>query len=96
MRENRTYSLSGGRWPVRKRATSDPTPMKPPNKGANSGGGGGGKGGAQREHRPSGKIVKPDDGYFERHKNGWRVQLVACKYKEASMKQLFQDEHPEL
>jgi hypothetical protein len=43
-----------------------------------------------------GKIVKSDDGYFERHKNGWRVQLVACKYKEASMKQLFQDEHPEL
>jgi hypothetical protein len=25
MRENRTYSLSGGRWPARKRATSDPT-----------------------------------------------------------------------
>ncbi|MCX6630509.1 MAG: reverse transcriptase domain-containing protein, partial [Candidatus Solibacter sp.] len=28
MRENRTYSLSGGRWPARKRATSDPTPKK--------------------------------------------------------------------
>src|SRR5436309_15216682 len=26
MRENCTYSLSGGRWPARKRATSDPTP----------------------------------------------------------------------
>jgi hypothetical protein len=26
------YSLSGGRWPARKRATSDPTPMKAPNK----------------------------------------------------------------
>jgi len=25
MREIRTYSLSGGRWPARKRATSDPT-----------------------------------------------------------------------
>ena len=25
MRENRTYSLSGGRWPARERATSDPT-----------------------------------------------------------------------
>ena len=32
MRENRTYSLSGGRWPARKRATSDPTPMKGSNK----------------------------------------------------------------
>jgi group II intron reverse transcriptase/maturase len=32
MRENRTYSLSGGRWPARKRATSDPTPMNQPNK----------------------------------------------------------------
>src|ERR1700730_11261344 len=31
MRENRTYSLSGGRWPARKRATSDPTPMRPGN-----------------------------------------------------------------
>jgi len=28
MRENRTYSLSGGRWPARKRATSDPTARK--------------------------------------------------------------------
>jgi hypothetical protein len=28
MRENCTYSLSGGRWPARKRATSDPTAMK--------------------------------------------------------------------
>jgi hypothetical protein len=25
IRENRTCSLSGGRWPARKRATSDPT-----------------------------------------------------------------------
>ncbi len=32
MRENCTYSLSGGRWPARKRATSDPTPVKHPNK----------------------------------------------------------------
>src|ERR1035437_6860304 len=32
MRENCTYSLSGGRWLARKRATSDPTPMKPSNK----------------------------------------------------------------
>src|SRR3974390_313958 len=32
MRENRTCSLSGGRWPARERATSDPTPMKAPNK----------------------------------------------------------------
>ena len=32
MRENCTYSLSGGRWPARKRATSDPTPMKGSNK----------------------------------------------------------------
>jgi group II intron reverse transcriptase/maturase len=31
MRENRTYSLSGGRWPARKRVTSDPTPAKQPN-----------------------------------------------------------------
>ncbi len=31
MRENRTCSLSGGRWPARKRATSDPTPTKCPN-----------------------------------------------------------------
>jgi len=29
MRENCTYSLSGGRWPARKRATSDPTAKKP-------------------------------------------------------------------
>jgi RNA-directed DNA polymerase len=28
MRENCTYSLSGGRWPARKCATSDPTPSK--------------------------------------------------------------------
>src|SRR5450432_3834597 len=28
MRENCTYSLSGGRWPARKRATSDPTATK--------------------------------------------------------------------
>src|ERR1700691_5293171 len=33
MRENCTCSLSGGRWPARKRATSDPTPMNQPNKG---------------------------------------------------------------
>jgi group II intron reverse transcriptase/maturase len=33
MRENCTYRLSGGRWPARKRATSDPTPTKQPNKG---------------------------------------------------------------
>src|ERR1700687_1638981 len=33
MRENCTYSLSGGRWLARKRATSDPTPRKPSNKG---------------------------------------------------------------
>ena len=32
MRENRTYSLSGGRWLARPRATSDPTPMNPSNK----------------------------------------------------------------
>jgi RNA-directed DNA polymerase len=32
MRENRLYSLSGGRWPARKRATSDPTPMNHSNK----------------------------------------------------------------
>jgi len=32
MRENRTCSLSGGRWPARKRATSDPTLTKPSNK----------------------------------------------------------------
>jgi hypothetical protein len=30
IRENRTCSLSGGRWPARKRATSDPTPMNQP------------------------------------------------------------------
>src|SRR5499427_7833789 len=28
MRENCTYSLRGGRWPARKRATSDPTARK--------------------------------------------------------------------
>src|SRR5215467_12273939 len=32
MRENCTYSLSGGRWPACKRATSDPTPAKRSNK----------------------------------------------------------------
>ena len=32
MRENCTYSLSGGRWLARKCATSDPTPMKGSNK----------------------------------------------------------------
>src|SRR5438270_6095366 len=32
MRENCTYSLSGGRWPARKRATSDPTPVNLSNK----------------------------------------------------------------
>ena len=31
IRENRPCSLSGGRRPARKRASSDPTPMKPPN-----------------------------------------------------------------
>jgi len=36
MRENCTYSLSGGRWPARKRATSDPTPMNQPNKGGSA------------------------------------------------------------
>ena len=36
MRENCTYSLSGGRWPAHKRATSDPTPMNQPNKGEQS------------------------------------------------------------
>ncbi len=36
MRENCTYSLSGGRWPARKRATSDPTPTKRLNKGEQS------------------------------------------------------------
>ena len=36
MRENCTYSLSGGRWPARKRATSDPTPVNQPNKGESS------------------------------------------------------------
>src|SRR5580658_8218520 len=41
MRENCTYSLSGGRWPARKCATSDPTPEKAPNKGKTSGGAGG-------------------------------------------------------
>ena len=33
MRENRTYSLSGGRRPARKRASSDPTPAKRSNNG---------------------------------------------------------------
>jgi RNA-directed DNA polymerase len=33
MRENCTYSLSGGRWLARKRATSDPTPTKRSNEG---------------------------------------------------------------
>jgi len=39
--------LSGGRWPARKRATSDPTPAKPLNKagGDTGGGSGGGKAG---------------------------------------------------
>ena len=32
MRENRPYSLSGGRRSARKRASSDPTPAKQPNK----------------------------------------------------------------
>ena len=36
MRENCTYSLSGGRWLARKRATSDPTPVNQPNKGESS------------------------------------------------------------
>ena len=45
------YSLSGGRWPARKRATSDPTPMNQPNKGeVRPGGGWGGKGAGQGEH----------------------------------------------
>src|SRR5450432_3688297 len=33
MRENCTYSLSGGRWPARQRATSDPTARKRSNAG---------------------------------------------------------------
>ncbi len=37
MRENCTYSLSGGRWPARKRATSDPTATKPGNAGGAKG-----------------------------------------------------------
>ena len=37
MRENRTCSLSGGRRPARKRASSDPTPMKPGNSGEGKG-----------------------------------------------------------
>ena len=36
-RENRTPRLSGGRWPARKRATSDPTPMRPGNAGGGKG-----------------------------------------------------------
>ena len=52
MRENRTYSLSGGRRPARKRASSDPTPVKLSNKErAILGGDGGGKGEDQGEHR---------------------------------------------
>jgi hypothetical protein len=31
-----------------------------------------------------GKPVKPDDGYFERHKGGWRVQHIGCKGVEPS------------
>jgi hypothetical protein len=33
MQEDCTSSLSGGRWPARKCATSDPTPAKQPNEG---------------------------------------------------------------
>jgi len=33
IRENRPCSLSGGRRPARKRASSDPTPMNHPNRG---------------------------------------------------------------
>jgi hypothetical protein len=36
-----------------------------------------------------GKVVKPDDGYFEWHKGGWRVQHVGCKGKEVSLKPIF-------
>src|SRR5215469_7531533 len=35
IRENRTCSLGGGRRPARKRASSDPTPTKCPNKSGN-------------------------------------------------------------
>jgi hypothetical protein len=31
-----------------------------------------------------GTLVEPDDGYFERHKHGWRVQHVRCKDSESS------------
>ena len=36
MRENCTYSLSGGRWPACKRATFDPTPQNRPNQEASA------------------------------------------------------------
>ena len=32
-----------------------------------------------------GKPVEPGEGYFERHKGGWRVQHVGCKDAESAM-----------
>jgi hypothetical protein len=39
-----------------------------------------------------GKVVQPDDGYFERHKGGWRVQHVACQGEEGTLKPIFDKE----
>ena len=49
MRENRTYSLSGGRRRARKRASSDPTAEKVPNNRRKTSGGTGGKAADQGE-----------------------------------------------
>ena len=38
-----------------------------------------------------GKLVQPDDGYFERHKGGWRVQHVGCKGAEVSFEPMFEN-----
>ena len=35
-----------------------------------------------------GKRVEPDEGYFERHKGGFRVQHIWCKGTEPSLEPL--------
>src|SRR3984893_14556264 len=52
MRQNRTCSLSGGRWLARKRATSDPTLMMPPKETRRAEG----KGSAEGEPRENARV----------------------------------------
>jgi RNA-directed DNA polymerase len=77
MRENCTYSLSGGRWLARKRATSDPTPAK----GSNAG-----QGGPKEtlEGRPltEENAVEPNPRPTQSRESGW-LQYYGPYYRSA-------------